>query len=88
MAPSFVRSSKFRHVFGTGAKRPDNAYEYASSFIIYIFMLFQKFKNNINIQSYNYDQPIKKKEKVKKKENRNLNMLYICNFYLKKQGKN
>jgi len=40
MAPSFVRSSKFRHVFGTGAKRPDNAYEYASSFIIYIFMLF------------------------------------------------
>jgi len=29
MAPSFVRSSKFRHVFGTGAKRPDNAYEYA-----------------------------------------------------------
>jgi len=27
MAPSFVRSSKFRHVFGTGAKRPDNTYE-------------------------------------------------------------
>ncbi|ORX77678.1 DUF1900-domain-containing protein, partial [Anaeromyces robustus] len=27
MAPSFVRSSKFRHVFGTGAKRPDNSYE-------------------------------------------------------------
>ena len=42
MAPSFVRSSKFRHVFGTGAKRPDNTYEYE----IFFYTKGKKLKDN------------------------------------------